>query len=116
MVVTDFFKNTIDIIEKQRTTVNWESNTTDNPIYTDIPCHYYSVKDNINDDNISRTTEKGKYKCMVDSDKINARDWYFWILKDPDLWTIGKFIISWTKANRLKSWIIDHISFFLERR
>lgn len=110
MSLLQFLNNTCDVIEKQITMSWWEQTITDNTIYSDISCYYFTSTTNIsNTTESSLNTQLDRTRVIVEPNKTDIKKGYHIIIKDPDLWEVWEYIIESIKMNRLANGTNDSL-------
>jgi len=113
MALTSFLNNTCTITKQVKTITGGEEIITNTPVYTSIPCHFYSVSARLKDEN-ALNTDTSNVKVIVEQDKTLIRAEMIITIIDSDLGTIGEYIIESVKMNRLISGTNDSIQLKLK--
>jgi len=114
-MLTQFLNQTCNIVSITKTISWWEEVKTETAVYTSIHCYYYASKQTLDETWLANNTDLSWYKVMLEASKTLVRQEMIIEITDPDLWSIGKFIITWVKVNRLINGTKDSIELNIKK-
>lgn len=109
-MLQQFLDQTCTITLNWITNDNWVEKASITTIYSNIPCHFYSISGWTKWSSVSINTPITRNKVIIWWDKVNVKKWMTIIITDPLMWLVWEFVIDVPpKPNRSITWLIDSI-------
>jgi len=112
-MLIDFLTHTCTITQDVKVNDNWDAYTTQSTVYSNIPCHLYSIWWGYQKTQIWLNTDNTKTKLTIQADKLNVRQGQT-VEVSTAFWVIWKFIIDIAPKENYISWQIDCITLVLK--